>query len=52
MPKNILIFSDGTAGGRWRQSQATGLGISWNIADCYDALIRMYEPGDAEARAV
>jgi len=94
MPKNIVIFSDGTgqAGGipglvpsnvyklfracpvipgvqetfydpglgsppdgarrrRWRQlynlvSQATGLGISWNIADCYDALIRMYEPGD------
>ena len=94
MPKNILIFSDGTgqAGGipgvlpsnvyklyracpvipgiqetfydpglgspsdgahwrRWRQiynviSQATGLGISWNIVDCYDALIKMYEPGD------
>jgi uncharacterized protein (DUF2235 family) len=94
LPKNIVIFSDGTgqAGGipglvpsnvyklfracpsvpgvqetfydpglgspsdgahwrRWRQiynlvSQATGLGISWNIADCYDALIRMYEPGD------
>jgi uncharacterized protein (DUF2235 family) len=94
MPKNIVIFSDGTgqAGGipglvpsnvyklyracpvtpgvqetfydpglgsppdgarwrRWRQiynlvSQATGLGISWNIVDCYDALIRMYEPGD------
>jgi len=94
MPKNIVIFSDGTgqAGGipgvvpsnvyklflacpvvpgvqatfydpglgsppdgtrwrRWRRvynlvSQATGLGISWNIADCYDALIRLYEPGD------
>jgi uncharacterized protein (DUF2235 family) len=94
MPKNIVIFSDGTgqAGGipgavasnvyklflacpvvpgvqetfydpglgsppdgarwrRWRQlhnliSQVTGLGISWNIADCYEALIRMYEPGD------
>jgi uncharacterized protein (DUF2235 family) len=94
VPKNILIFSDGTgqAGGipgvvpsnvyklyracpvipgvqetfydpglgsppdgvhwrRWRLiynmiSQATGLGISWNIVDCYDALIKMYEPGD------
>jgi len=94
MPKNIVIFSDGTgqaggipgvaptnvyrlflacpvvagvqetfydpglgsqtAGSRWRHwraiynlaSRATGLGISWNIADCYDALIRMYEPGD------
>ena len=94
MPKNILIFSDGTgqAGGipgvvpsnvyklyracpvipgvqetfydpglgsppdgahwrRWRLiynmiSQATGLGISWNIVDCYDALIKMYVPGD------
>ncbi len=94
MPKNIVIFSDGTGqagrhsrpgseqrlqavprvpgypgvqetfydpglgsppdGARWRRwrqiynlvSQATGLGISWNIVDCYDALIRMYEPGD------
>lgn len=94
MPKNIVIFSDGTgqAGGlpgiqpsnvyklfqacpatpgvqvtfydpglgcpldgadwgRWRTlynltSQMTGLGLSKNIADCYDALIRLYEPGD------
>jgi uncharacterized protein (DUF2235 family) len=94
MPKNIVIFSDGTGqaggipglvpsnvyklyracpvtpgvqetfydpglgsppdGARWRQwrqiynlvSQTTGLGISWNIVDCYDALIKMYEPGD------
>jgi uncharacterized protein (DUF2235 family) len=94
VPKNILIFSDGTGqaggipgvvpsniyklyracavipgvqetfydpglgsppdGARWRHwrliynviSQATGLGISWNIVDCYDALIKMYEPGD------
>jgi uncharacterized protein (DUF2235 family) len=35
----------------WRRlhdvvSCATGLGIARNIADCYDALIRMYEPGD------
>jgi len=42
---------DGTRWRRWRRiynvvSQATGLGISWNIVDCYDALIRMYEPGD------
>jgi len=42
---------DGARWRRWRQiynlvSQATGLGISWNIVDCYDALIKMYEPGD------
>lgn len=104
MPKNILIFSDGTgqAGGlrpdenrsnvyklyratrcghdtdidpreqlafydaglgsqppsgaffitrayRWLHnlaSQATGLGITTNIVDCYAAIIRMWEPGD------
>jgi uncharacterized protein (DUF2235 family) len=104
MPKNILIFSDGTgqAGGltpdqnlsniyklyratrcgpendidpsqqltfydpglgsqpnsgmffitrlyRWLHdvvSQATGLGITTNIIDCYAALLRMWEPGD------
>jgi uncharacterized protein (DUF2235 family) len=103
MPKNILIFSDGTgqAGGlmpdetrsnvyklfratrcgpdsaidpaqqlafydpglgsrsdgggfkvaRWRWiynvlSQATGLGVTQNIIDCYAAIIRLYEPGD------
>lgn len=27
-------------------SQATGLGITKNIIDCYTAIIRMYEPGD------
>jgi uncharacterized protein (DUF2235 family) len=27
-------------------SQGTGLGISRNIKDCYEALIRMHEPGD------
>jgi len=37
--------------GRRRQlrnalSRMTGLGINENIADCYDALIRLYEPGD------
>jgi uncharacterized protein (DUF2235 family) len=34
---------------RWGQdlvSQATGLGISRNIKDCYDALIEGYQPGD------
>jgi uncharacterized protein (DUF2235 family) len=92
MPKNILIFSDGTGQGagtrskrsnivklyqatenaaprsvqdtfydaglgardeqswwRWGHdllSQATGLGISQNIKDCYGALIKSYEPGD------
>lgn len=42
---------DGVRWGRWRglynlTSQMTGLGLSQNIADCYDALIRLYEPGD------
>ena len=103
MPKNILVFSDGTgqAGGlvpdqrttnvyklyratrcgpdtdidpskqlayydpgigsaasgadirigwaRWVYNlvcQATGLGITANIVDCYSAIVRMYEPGD------
>jgi uncharacterized protein (DUF2235 family) len=27
-------------------SQATGLGITTNIVDCYAAIIRMWEPGD------
>jgi len=36
---------------RWRRvhdlfSRVTGLGLTRNIEDCYDALIRMYEPGD------
>jgi uncharacterized protein (DUF2235 family) len=94
MPKNVLIFSDGTGQGArmpkaqltnvcklwqatrkvdptgqrafydpglgafdkrdrspWRfvhdlVSQATGLGISRNIKDCYLALMELYEPGD------
>jgi uncharacterized protein (DUF2235 family) len=35
--------------GRWLQnlvSQATGLGISRNIKDCYGALLKVFEPGD------
>jgi uncharacterized protein (DUF2235 family) len=28
-------------------SQATGLGITANIIDCYAALIRLWQPGDA-----
>jgi uncharacterized protein (DUF2235 family) len=34
---------------RWLRnvaSQATGLGITTNIIDCYAAIIRMWEPGD------
>jgi len=27
-------------------SQATGLGITTNIIDCYAALLRMWQPGD------
>ncbi len=27
-------------------SMATGLGISWNIRQCYDFLVQKYEPGD------
>jgi len=27
-------------------SQATGLGITANIIDCYAAILRMWEPGD------
>ena len=35
--------------GRWIYnllSQATGLGLSKNVIDCYAAIIRLYEPGD------
>jgi len=48
MPKNILIFSDGTGqAGELRPDQAfrkilsaaTGLGIARNIADCYEEII-------------
>jgi uncharacterized protein (DUF2235 family) len=36
---------------RWRKvynvvSQATGLGLTMNIIDCYTAIIRMWQPGD------
>lgn len=36
---------------RWRRfynfiSRITGLGITRNIIDCYDAIIQLYEPGD------
>ncbi|WP_170113889.1 T6SS phospholipase effector Tle1-like catalytic domain-containing protein [Phyllobacterium endophyticum] len=27
-------------------SQATGLGLTGNVVDCYAAIIRMWEPGD------
>lgn len=41
----------GPSHGFWRRiynflSQATGLGITRNIMDCYAALIRLWEPGD------
>jgi uncharacterized protein (DUF2235 family) len=41
----------GFLGRLWRKihnvvSQATGLGITTNIVDCYAALMRMWEPGD------
>jgi Uncharacterized alpha/beta hydrolase domain (DUF2235) len=41
-------FVWGTAGRRIYNvlSQATGLGITANIIDCYAALIRLYRPGD------
>lgn len=40
---------DGLSWTRWGYnfvSKATGLGISRNIKDCYEALIERYEPGD------
>ncbi len=40
---------DGLSWTRWGYnllSQATGLGISRNIKDCYEALVERYEPGD------
>lgn len=40
---------DGLSWTRWGYnvlSQATGLGISRNIKDCYEALVQHYEPGD------
>jgi hypothetical protein len=40
-----------TVGRLWRKfqnlvSQATGLGLTTNIIECYTALLRMWEPGD------
>jgi uncharacterized protein (DUF2235 family) len=42
---------DGAEVGWWRWaynvvSQATGLGISRNVKDCYGALVKVFEPGD------
>lgn len=61
-PKEQLAFYDAGLGSQppggaiflvraWRwlhnlASQATGLGITTNIIDCYAAIIRMWEPGD------
>lgn len=43
--------ADGGKVGLWRRlynvaSQATGLGLTRNIVDCYAAVLRMWEPGD------
>jgi len=43
--------SFGTFGSLWRlfynlASQATGLGLTGNIIDCYAAILRMWRPGD------
>jgi uncharacterized protein (DUF2235 family) len=46
-PDSGLFFV--TRGYRWLHdivSQATGLGITTNIFDCYAALLRMWQPGD------
>jgi len=46
-PDNGLLFV--TRAYRWLHdlvSQATGLGITTNIIDCYGALLRMWQPGD------
>lgn len=57
-PSTQVCFYDAGLGaradgaGKWMRwihdtlSQATGLGISQNIKDCYDAVIQHYEPGD------
>lgn len=61
-PKEQLTFYDAGLGSqppggalfvtrvyRWLHnlaSQATGLGITTNIVDCYAAILRMWEPGD------
>lgn len=46
-PPGGAIFA--TRAWRWLHnlaSQATGLGITTNLIDCYAAIIRMWEPGD------
>jgi uncharacterized protein (DUF2235 family) len=46
-PDSGLFFA--TRAYRWLHdvvSQATGLGITTNIVDCYAALLRMWQPGD------
>lgn len=56
-PASQVAFYDaglgtGEAGANWAQKlsrlfgSAFGTGISDNIADCYEAIIKMYEPGD------
>jgi uncharacterized protein (DUF2235 family) len=60
-PKHQIAFYDGGLGSRadgdgiriklWRRlynllAQATGLGITQNIIDCYAAIIRVWQPGD------
>ena len=54
-PGRQVVFYDPGLGAknaswwRWGQdlvSQATGLGISQNVKDCYDAVIAEYDPGD------
>jgi uncharacterized protein (DUF2235 family) len=54
-PQQVTFYDEGLGAEHksewWRwaydlASQATGLGISQNIKDCYTALIEHYEPGD------
>src|SRR5215470_16307891 len=60
-PKRQVAFYDGGLGSRasgegikikwWRRiynllAQATGLGITQNIIDCYAEIIRVWQPGD------
>src|SRR5580692_3600966 len=46
-PDSGIFFAE--RGYRWLHnlvSQATGLGITLNIIDCYAAILRMWQPGD------
>ena len=54
-PQQVTFYDEGLGAEHKREwwrwaydlaSQATGLGISQNIKDCYTALIEHYEPGD------